>query len=318
MKSNPYPRVIGVDVSKRKLDIFDPKKSTGIAISNTVDGIEGWLGSVKGRKNILVVMEATGGYEAIMLQVLHQKKVACAVVNPQHVRQFARGLGMIEKNDAIDAKIISRFGEIKQPRVKQKPSENQQKLKALVHRRDQVLCQISAENNRSQQIRDTDTQAMAKQAIAFYKSQLKELDQRISQLVKQNDDMKAKFEIITSVPGVGPATACILLTELPELGKLNRGQIAKLVGVAPITKDSGQSSGKRKTMGGRAMIRKVLYMAALVATRYNQRYKNVYQKMLAKGKPKKVALVAIMRKMIITINLMVKNKQNWRETKLAT
>lgn len=314
-----YRNVIGIDVASKKLDVFDSKTGGHSIIANSPEEIESFLRGVKRtRTKTLVVMEATGGYESLLVEALHKKGVDCSVVNPLQMRNFARGCGMIEKNDKIDARMIARFGEVVQPKLREKPSESEAKLKSLVHRRDQILGQVSAEKNRLQQTRDEETRAMVQQAIQFYKAQQKELDKRISQVLSQCNDLAEKADILRSCPSVGAVTSAMLLAELPELGRLNRGQIAKLVGVAPLARDSGQKEGKRKTYAGRSMVRKVLYMAALVATKHNRRLQVFYQKLLAKGKPKKLALVAVMRKLLVTLNVMIRNKKHWSEPALDT
>ena len=321
MNNDSYQNYVGVDVASKKLDIFDSKTRTHSIILNTPEEIETFVQQIKLSKvKTLVAMEATGGYESLLAGALQANKIACSVSNPLQVRNFAKGCGMIEKNDKIDARMIARFGQVVQPKTKEKPSESERKLKALVHRRDQILSQLYAENNRKQQTFDLETKAMIEQAIKFYKDQIKEVDKRISQVLAACKTLTQKAKILDSCPGVGAATIGMLLSELPELGRINRGQIAKLVGIAPIAKDSGQKIGKRATYAGRSMVRKVLYMAALVATRFNPTLQHFYQRLLAKGKPKKVALVAVMRKLLVTLNTMIKNNECWRnprETELA-
>ncbi len=313
-----YRKVIGIDVASRKLDLFDSKTGQHRIIANSSEEIESLVRKIeRSRTKTLVVMEATGGYENLLVEALHDKNIDCAVVNPLQIRNFARGCGLIEKNDKIDAQAIARFGEVVAPKLRKKPTESEKKLKSLVHRRDQILAQLSAERNRLKQTADEETKAMIQQAIEFYKDQIKHVDKRIEQVLKKCQLLAAKAEILLSCPGVGAATTAMFLSELPELGTLNRGQIAKLVGVAPLAKDSGQKEGKRSTYAGRSMVRKVLYMAALVATRYNATMQAFYQQLIARGKPKKVALVAVMRKLLVTLNVMVRNNEQWSEPSLA-
>lgn len=318
MNQTKYQNVIGVDVASLKLDIHDTRSEQHSIIANDVAEIESFVKRIaRSKQSTLVVMEATGGYENRLVEALHAEDIDCAVVNPLQIRNFARGCGLLEKNDKIDAQVIARFGQVVETNLKQKPSESEKKLKALVHRRDQILSLVGAENNRKKQMADLETKKMIEQAILFYKKQIKDVDRRIAQVLAQCKTLAAKAKILESCPGVGAATIGMLLSELPELGQLNRGQIAKLVGVAPIAKDSGKKQGKRATFAGRSMVRKVLYMAALVATRYNVAMQNFYQRLLAKGKPKKLALVAVMRKLLVTLNTMVKNNELWNETKLV-
>jgi transposase len=252
-----------------------------------------------------------------LVNALQQAGIDCAVINPLQIRNFARGCGMLEKTDKIDAFMIARFAQVVNPKPKEIASEDQRKLRALVSRRTQILNQLSAERNRNQQTTDCQSLDFIQQAIAFYKVQLKQVDGLIARLMQQSDDFKAKAKIMTSCPSVGPATAGVLLAELPELGEISRGQVAKLVGVAPLAKDSGQTSSHRSTAAGRSSVRRVLYMAALVGTRFNPKLQSFYQRLLKAGKPKKLALVAVMRKLLVTLNTMLRTKLLWSETSLA-
>lgn len=312
-----YTNVFGVDVASRKLDIHDDSKGLHQTIDNDVAAVAKFVKSIRRRAKVLVVMEATGGYEQTLVDALHEADIDVAVCNPLQVRSFAKGVGIIEKNDPIDAAVIARFGKVVEPKLREKPTESERKLKAFVHRRDQMLSAISAERNRLAQCRDTDICEAIEQAIAFYKQQIKTIDKKIAQTIEATDAMAAKAKILLSCPGVGKATVGMFLAELPELGRLSRGKIAKLVGVAPIVRDSGQKEGRRSTFAGRSLVRKVLYMAALVATRHNLRMKEFYQRLLSKGKPAKVALVAVMRKLLVTLNVMIREEKNWREPSLA-
>lgn len=313
-----YTQIIGVDVAKNKLDIFNSKTQQHQVIDNAPEAIAAFLQEIKrGRSKTLVVMEATGGYERLLVEQLLNQQFDCSVVNPLQIRHFAKGCGMIEKNDRLDARIIAQFAQVVSPPLQEQRSDHEAKLKALVHRRDQILSQISAERNRLQQTPDDETQSMIHSAIQFYQAQLRTADQRIGRVLQECAELAAKAKILQSCPGVGPATTAMLLSELPELGNLNRGQIAKLVGVAPMVKESGQHQGQRRTYAGRGLVRKVLYMAALVATQYNNRMKAHYQRLLQKGKPKKVALVAVMRKLLVTLNVMIRDQKTWREPSLA-
>ena len=193
-----------------------------------------------------------------------------------------------------------------------------QKLRALVHRRLQILSQQSAERNRMKQSRDEQIQELIQEAITFYQKQMDQIDKQISTLITAKEELKRQGEILNSCPGVGPATIGILMAELPELGERNRGQIAKRVGVAPIARDSGTKEGRRRTTAGQSLVRKILDMAALVSTRHNPRFKAYYEALVQRGKPKKVALVAVIRKMLITLNTMSKNQKMWNEKTATT
>ncbi|GIW99484.1 MAG: IS110 family transposase [Pirellulaceae bacterium] len=314
MNNSSYENVIGVDVSKDKLDVYQSGSQKHQVVENTEQEIQLWVGQIPPRS--LVVTEATGGYESQLVEALHEAHIDVAIVNPLQIRNFARGCGLLEKTDKIDASIIARFGQVVPVQLKQPPSENQKHLLMLNRRRSQILEHLGAERNRLKQTQDPEVQQLIGQAIEFYTTQLKEVDQRIKKLL-HSPEFQQQAERLQSATGIGPATTATLIAELPELGQINRRQIAKLVGVAPLARDSGTVQRRRSTSAGRANIRKVLYMAAIVAVRHNETMKAFYQRLLAKGKPKKVALVAVMRKLLLILNAMEKNKQNYREPSLA-
>ncbi|EDL56789.1 IS110 family transposase, partial [Gimesia maris] len=268
--------------------------------------------------NATVVMEATGGYEKKLVKYLQSQGIACAVVNPKLIRDFARACGKLEKNDAIDARIIASFGQMMQPRTMGKIDRNREKLKLLATRREQVQSMITQESNRQQQIEDRQIRAFIQRAIQLYQKQLKKLDNEMLKVIEADQTMKQKSEILLSAKGVGPATTANLIAGLPELGQLNRQQIAKLVGLAPLVRDSGKFKGQRRTYAGRSQIRRILYMATLVATRWNSRIKAFYLSLLERGKPKKLAITACMRKFITILNSMMKNNQTWDQNLLAS
>lgn len=257
-------------------------------------------------------MEATGGYENLLVDMLHESKIAIAVVNPRRIRDFAKGVGWDAKTDPIDAKLIAYYGEVVEPKPSVAKSPQEKELTALVVRRRQLLKMITMESNRLGQAAASIAKFI-KASLKSMKTQVKTLDQLIAKSVEESAANARKVEIMTSVKGVGPVAISTFIAELPELGELNRGQIAKLVGVAPINHDSGQHQGKRKTGAGRSSVRRVLYMSALVATRYNPRIKAFYQRLLAVGKPKKLALVAAMRKLLTILNMLIKRDELWTD-----
>jgi transposase len=311
--------VIGVDVSKAKLDLAWGSCGTSETIENTDQAIaRNLIAKIKDPANTLIVMEATGGYESLLADLLHQAKVSLAVVNPRRVRDFAKGIGWDAKTDPIDAKLIAHYGEIVEPQRHVAKSNSEKKLEALVTRRRQLLGLINQENNRLQQTRDQEIREFIEQSLKELKKQVKLIDQRISQSVASDEKNARKIEILQSAKGIGAVSVSTLIAELPELGELNRGQIAKLVGVAPMNNDSGQKAGKRKTSGGRSSVRRVLYMATLVATRHNPHIKAFYIRLLAKGKPKKLALVAAMRKLLTILNTLIKKNELWAESKVLS
>jgi len=310
----PFSQFVGVDVAKAKLDFaFADDKQTFTINNSQGQIVVDLIGRLENPKTTIVVMEATGGYENRLVTLLHQHNIALAVVNPRRVRDFAKGIGIDAKTDPIDARVIAFYAQVIKPESQLVKSKEEKKLRALVDRRRQLLDLINQENNRLQQTADREIQGYIRQALETLKKQVETIDQRLAECVKADTANARKVEILESVKGIGPVTVSTLLAELPELGKLNRGQIAKLVGVAPMNRDSGQVSGKRRTFGGRSYVRRILYMATLVATRFNSKIKAFYQRLVAQGKPKKVALTAAMRKLLTILNTLIKNDVLWNE-----
>jgi transposase len=310
----PFSQYIGVDVAKATLDfaLADGKKS--VSIKNTEKQIISKLIRViTDPLSTIVVLEATGGYEDRLVTLLHQHSIAVAVVNPRRVRDFARGIGMDAKTDPIDARAIALYGQVVKPAAQMAKSAEDKKLKALVERRRQLLGLVNQERNRLGQTTDLEIKGYIQKILKVLEKQVKTIDQRLEKCVEADTKNSRKVEIIKSVKGLGAVTVSTFLAELPELGELNRGEIAKLVGVAPINHDSGKMSGRRRTFGGRSYVRRVLYMATLVATRHNPRIKAFYQRLLIAGKCKKVALVAAMRKLLTIVNTMIKNDTLWQD-----
>ncbi|EDL56343.1 IS110 family RNA-guided transposase [Gimesia maris] len=317
MKDSSSISVVGIDVSKDSLDLFHTINGQQQKIAYQQDSLK-LLARQIIKLNATVVMEATGGYEKKLVKYLQSQGIACAVVNPKLIRDFARACGKLEKNDAIDARIIASFGQMMQPRTMGKIDRNREKLKLLATRREQVQSMITQESNRQQQIEDRQIRAFIQRAIQLYQKQLKKLDNEMLKVIEADQTMKQKSEILLSAKGVGPATTANLIAGLPELGQLNRQQIAKLVGLAPLVRDSGKFKGQRRTYAGRSQIRRILYMATLVATRWNSRIKAFYLSLLERGKPKKLAITACMRKFITILNSMMKNNQTWDQNLLAS
>jgi transposase len=305
--------VVGVDVAKDNLEVaFEGEKSFSIA--NTASAIEKRIISKLAEASSLVVCEATGGYERELVDVLQAQGIPVAVANAKRVRDFASSLGADAKTDAIDARVIARYGRVVDPIPRPVTSENKKQFDALVKRRGQVVEMLTQERNRLQQSRDENTRQVIRETIDFHKKQEISLLKQITKYVKADHVNKRKIEIMDSVKGVGVVTLSTLLSQLPELGHVNREEIAKLVGVAPMNNDTGdpRRKGKRKTVGGRSSVRHALYMATLVATRFNPQIKVFYQRLLAAGKEKKVALVACMRKLIVTLNTLIKKDEIWQ------
>lgn len=304
---------VGVDVSKFKLDVFVPDSNEAIRIDNSESPINAYCLTLKKKKQpVIVVMEATGGYETLLVNQLAAHGIEAAVVNPRQVRDFAKGIGADAKTDPIDAEVISRFAAVVKPKPMTIKSDHEQKHAALVARRNQLLELINQEQNRLKQSWDGNAKRSIQEVLEVLKKQLKSIDSQLAKMLQVDAKNQRKIQILSSVKGVGPVTISTLIAELPELGELNRGEVAKLVGVAPINRDSGKKFGKRLIGGGRGQIRRVLYMTTIVAIRHNERIKEFYQHLKSKGKQSKVAIVACMRKLITILNLLVKTDQLWQ------
>jgi transposase len=307
---------VGVDISKDSLDVYRPDTGKTIKIDNSETAIVELTQQLQKMKcSSMVVMEATGGYETILVNQLALHDVKAAVVNPRRVRDFAKGIGIDAKTDPIDAKVLSRYGDVVDPKPMAIKSEHEQKHGALVARRNQLLELVSQENNRLGQAWDEDAKQSIRDVLEMLKKQLKHIDSQLAKMLKADTKNQRKIEILHSAKGVGPVMISTLIAELPELGRLNRAEVAKLVGVAPINRDSGKKSGKRFIGGGRGQVRRVLYMATIVAIRHNPTIKSFYQRLKSKGKESKVAIVACMRKFITILNLLVKTDQLWQNEK---
>lgn len=302
---------VGIDVSKAKLDVSVGPQEQIWQADNTVAGITSLVRRLGKLTPSLIVVEATGGYEAQLVGALCAASLPVARVNPGRVRKFAQGMNWLAKTDRIDARLLVRFGEKANPRLTQLPSEDEKRLAALVKRRKQVLDMLVAEQNRLENA-DLDVRPYIQDSLTMLQSQLDELDKAIQSHIDQTPDLKKRRDLLTTVPGVGKVTASTLTAQLPELGSCDRKQIAALVGVAPFSHDSGKMRGRRFIRGGRPPIRSVLYMAALSATRFNPVIRTFYKRLVLSGKEFKVALVACMRKLLTILNAMIRNHQPWK------
>lgn len=307
-----FTQVIGIDVASNKLDLFDVVSGKAQVLENTYEAVCRFANGLSDPESTLVVCEATGNYEHYLVDALHEAKVNVCVANPRQVRDFAKGHGFLEKTDRIDARMIALFGQQVELNLTEPRSASEKKLISLVRRRSQLLQLLSQENNRLSQCFDKEMCKLLKKSIQFLQKQQKSVDSLVEAAIREFAKVNPKIDIIASVPGVGIVTTATLVCELPELGKLNRAQIAKLVGVAPMAKQSGKSDGKRLVRGGRSHVRKVLYMATLVGTQCNPVIRPYYLRLVKKGKPKKLALVACMRKLLTILNDMVRTQQMWR------
>jgi transposase len=302
---------VGIDVSKEWLDVGVLPSRSLERFSNDESGHAKLVESVRSREPTLVVLEATGGYQTRVVTALVVAKIPAAVVNPRQVREFARSIGKLAKTDAIDALVLARFGESVRPEPRALKDDETLELEALVTRRRQIVDMITAESNRLQ-VAPRTMQADIRDHIEWLKKRLKDHDLEIGRAIERSPIWRAKEDLLRGIPGVGRITVVTLLSELPELGQLSGKQIAALVGVAPLNRDSGKMRGRREIWGGRPTVRRCLYMAAVAATRFNVVIRAFYDRMLDAGKTKKAALVACMRKLIVIMNAMVRRNEPWR------
>jgi transposase len=302
---------VGIDISKGRLEVCVLPGKRRWAFGNEPKGI-GDLGELlKSLDVALVAMEASGGYEVAVALELQQSGLAVSVANPRQVRDFAKSRGYLAKTDRIDALVLAIYAQDERPPVRELPDEETRALSALVARRRQLVEMQVGERNRLHQAHET-VQASLRASILWLTEQIKQIEDELEQRVAESPLWQEKEDLLRSVPGVGPKTTITLLADLPELGILNGKQIAALVGVAPFNRDSGKWRGPRTVTGGRGTVRRVLYMAALSATRCNPVIRSFYQRLLAAGKPRKVALVACMRKLLTILNAMLRHKCAWQ------
>jgi transposase len=302
---------VGIDVSKKSLDIAVRPSGQHWRLSNTAEDIATLVGQLQQLAPRLIVLEATGGYELAVTAALLAAGLPVAVVNPRQVRDFARSLGKLAKTDRIDAAVLARFAEAVRPEVRPLPDEQTHQLQGLLVRRRQLIEMLVAEKNRLP-LAASAVQPRVAAHITWLEDELEELDGDLKERLHQSPAWREKEDLLRSVKGVGPVAAMTFLAELPELGLLNRKQIAALVGVAPYNCDSGQMHGKRAIWGGRAAVRNALYMATLSASQHNPIIQVHYQRLLAAGKQKKVALIACMRKLLTILNAMLRTRTSWQ------
>jgi transposase len=300
---------VGIDVSKKTLDLALRPSGTRRRVANDSQGIAETLGIVRDL-NALVVLEPTGGYERELVCALVEAKIAVAVVNARQIRDFAKSRGKLAKTDRIDADMIACFAEANRPEPRDLPDEQTRILEALVIRRRQLVDTRAAEQNRIK-IAPKITHPSIQSMIDFISKQIDDIDKEITAAIQSNSQWRAKDDLLQSSKGVGRIVSVTLMALLPELGTLNRKEIAALVGVAPFNNDSGSKRGKRSIWGGRAAVRATLYMATLVATVHNPAIRAFHERLSSKGKNFKVTLVACMRKLLTMLNAMVRDGQRW-------
>ena len=307
---------IGIDISKKSFDVHYFKKNYDKTYNYTQKNIKAFIEQLTKGKPKLIVMEATGGYEFTLASELHAASLPVAVINPRRIRDFARAVGQLAKTDKIDARIIAQYAATLNPPPQTIIDKAAEKIKAFVVRRRQLITMRTSEKNRKEHARDKKISKSIDKIIKQIDNEIVKMDQDIQKFIDNMPELKQKAAIINSTPGIGNITANMLIGELPELGLLNRRQIASLVGIAPINRDSGQFRGKRMTGGGRKEVRHQLLMPTLAAIQYNPVISEFYKRLIAGGKPKMTAVVASMRKLLVILNSMVKKNQTW-ELKIA-
>jgi transposase len=311
---NTFDSFVGIDVSKSRLDVAWRPDNAFLSFDNADKGLKQLLNRLRGMESPpLIIIEATGGLEIPIVAALAEAELPVVVVNPRQVRDFAKATGQLAKTDSLDAHVLAWFGEAVQPEVRPLKDEQTQALAALVSRRRQLIDMLTAEKNRLQGAAKPIRKDI-KHHIAWLEKRLKEVDKGLNDAIKQSPLWRKYDEIIRSAPGAGPTLSRTLLSNLPELGQLNRREIAALVGVAPFSRDSGTLRGRRTIWGGRAEIRAVLYMSTLAAIRANPVIKSFYQRLRTAGKKHKVAAVACMRKFLTILNVMIKNGTHWHHS----
>jgi transposase len=305
------PLFVGVDVAKATLDIaLRPRAQTWQVIYDDPH-VEVFVTQLNELSPTLIVVEATGGLERSLVAALVAARLLVIVINPRQARDFAKATGRLAKTDRIDAQVLAHYGEAIRPSFRPLPDADTQQLRALVDRRRQLVDMMTAEQSRlntsPSRVRDS-----IEAHLAWLQQQLASLDDDLDDMLQSSPIWRERDDNLQSTPGVGPVLSRTLMSQLPELGDLNRKEIAALVGVAPFNRDSGTWRGRRTIWGGRAAVRSVLYMSTLVATRHNLVIREFYERLLAAGKAKKVALTACMRKLLTILNAMVKNEQRWQ------
>ena len=304
---------VGIDVSKATLDVAILPTGRHFVVSNDEAGIDELLGGLEDpNKPILVVLEASGGYERAVAAAIAASGIAVAVVNPRQTRDFARATGKLAKTDRLDAKALAGFAKAVRPKPIALPEEEAQEFRAILARRRQLIQMMSAEKNR---LGSASSKAVARRIqahVRWLEKELSRTDRDLDEAIEGSPAFKENEALLRSVPGVGPLLCRTLLSESPELGSLAPRELSALVGVAPLNRDSGTLRGKRAVWGGRSRVRQALYMSALVASRHNPHIKEFYERLVASGKPKKVALVACMRKLLVILNALLRDRTPWR------
>jgi transposase len=306
------PHFVGIDVSKDRLDLHVLPSQQAFAVARNGEGLDRLAGELRTLAPALIVLEATGGFEVTVAAALASAGLPLAVVNPRQIRDFARATGRLAKTDALDAQIIALFAERIRPQPRPLAAAEAQLLAELVARRRQLVEMIGMESNRRRQARAPKVRRTLDATLKTLEALLGELDREIDGAVRGSPAWRAADDLLTSVPGIGNITARTLIADLPELGRLDRRRIAALVGVAPINRDSGQMRGRRTIAGGRTAVRNVLFMATLAAVRWNPVIKAHYAQLTQRGRPKKVAIIACMRRLLGILNAIIRTASPWQ------
>jgi transposase len=303
---------VGIDVSKDRLDVHLRPSGEAFAVPRDSEGIEALAARLQALGPELVVLEATGGFETVVAAGLAAAGLPLAVVNPRQIRDFARAAGRLAKSDPLDAEIIAHFAEALRPQPRAVPDEAARALGELVARRRQIIEMMVAERNRRRQMSQRKAIRTVEHVLATLQAQLSEIEREIDDAVRGTPAWRAKEDLLTSVPSIGPKIARILIAELPELGQIDRRKLAALAGLAPFNRDSGKLRGRRAIAGGRKPVRSALYMAILVSIRRKLPLAQTYHRLVQAGKPPKVAIVACMRKLLAILNAILRDQTPWQ------
>jgi transposase len=317
MTASPDPLLVGIDVARDKLDVARSDTHAVLTEPNDPAGIAALAAALRDAGPALIVVEATGGYERPLVAALLDAELPVAVANPAHVRHLAKGLGILAKTDALDARVLLAYARHAQPRLAEKRDKHRVELEALVTCRRQLLHVSTEQRNRRQTTHSPQARKAIDAVLKTVDRQIESLDRQVRKLIDSDDDMSRKDRIIRSVPGVGPVLSATLLASLCEIGRVGRGQISALVGVAPYNRDSGRFKGQRAIRGGRAPVRCVLYMATLAAIRCNPVIRRFALRLRAAGKLSKVVIVACMRKLTTILNAMLRDNLEWSQLNLV-
>lgn len=303
---------VGIDVSKAHLDVHVRPSGESFRVGHDDAGFVTLIARLRPFTPTVVVLEATGGYEVTVAAALAGAGLPVAVVNPRQIRDFARATGQLAKTDALDARVIALFAEAVRPIARPLPDDQARALGGLVRRRRQLVDMLTAEQNRRRLLRDRGLQRDLEAHIAWLDDALERLEADLKALIRSTPIWRDADELLRSVPGVGPVTSCALIADLPELGHLDRRRIAALAGVAPVARDSGSFRGRRMIVGGRAHVRRSLYMATVAAIKHNPVIRVFFHRLVAAGRPGKVAVIAAMRKLLTILNAMLRDRRPWQ------